>query len=84
MSATADRLTGALADRYRLEGELGQGGPERTRGGGMATVHPSDDLRHTRRVALRVLNLSRTSGSVPPHASVSPSTTASRSPQPAP
>jgi tRNA A-37 threonylcarbamoyl transferase component Bud32 len=37
----------ALADRYRLERELGQGG--------MATVYLSHDLRHERKVAIKVL-----------------------------
>jgi Tol biopolymer transport system component len=47
MSALADRLSAALADRYRIERELGQGG--------MATVFLAEDLRHHRRVAIKVL-----------------------------
>ena len=42
-----ERLTTALADRYRIERELGQGG--------MATVYLAHDLRHDRQVALKVL-----------------------------
>ncbi|HTR21414.1 MAG TPA: protein kinase [Gemmatimonadales bacterium] len=41
------RLTAALADRYRIERELGQGG--------MATVYLAQDLKHDRKVALKVL-----------------------------
>ena len=40
-------LAAALADRYRIERELGQGG--------MATVYLAEDLRHKRRVAVKVL-----------------------------
>jgi serine/threonine-protein kinase len=40
-------LERALADRYRLEGELGAGG--------MATIYLAQDIRHGRRVALKVL-----------------------------
>ena len=40
-------LTTALADRYRIERSLGQGG--------MATVYLARDLRHERNVALKVL-----------------------------
>jgi serine/threonine-protein kinase len=42
-----ERLSTALADRYRIERELGQGG--------MATVYLAEDLRHKRKVALKVL-----------------------------
>ena len=42
-----DRLSAALADRYRLERELGQGG--------MATVYLAHDLKHDRNVAIKVL-----------------------------
>jgi serine/threonine-protein kinase len=40
-------LAAALADRYRIEREAGQGG--------MATVYLAQDVRHDRRVALKVL-----------------------------
>jgi len=41
------RLNAALEGRYRIEGEVGRGG--------MATVYRADDLRHGRKVALKVL-----------------------------
>src|SRR5688572_27184707 len=41
------RLNNALSDRYRIERELGQGG--------MATVFLAEDLKHKRKVALKVL-----------------------------
>jgi serine/threonine-protein kinase len=47
MTDILDRLTAALAGRYRLERELGQGG--------MATVYLAEDLKHHRRVAVKVL-----------------------------
>jgi len=42
-----DQLKSALADRYAIERELGQGG--------MATVYLARDLKHERAVALKVL-----------------------------
>ena len=47
MNVPSDRLTAALADRYRIERELGQGG--------MATVYLAEDLKHRRKVAVKVL-----------------------------
>jgi eukaryotic-like serine/threonine-protein kinase len=47
MSAVVERLAAALADRYRIEHELGAGG--------MATVYLAEDLKHRRRVAVKVL-----------------------------
>jgi Tol biopolymer transport system component/tRNA A-37 threonylcarbamoyl transferase component Bud32 len=44
---TLDRLSAALADRYRIERPLGQGG--------MATVYLAQDLKHDRQVAIKVL-----------------------------
>lgn len=41
------RLAAALADRYRFERELGQGG--------MSTVYLAEDLKHHRKVAVKVL-----------------------------
>ena len=44
---TIERLRSALAVRYRIERELGAGG--------MATVYLAQDLKHDRKVALKVL-----------------------------
>jgi serine/threonine protein kinase/tetratricopeptide (TPR) repeat protein len=47
MASPLDRLRNALAGRYRIERELGQGG--------MATVYLAYDERHHRQVAVKVL-----------------------------
>ena len=47
MSDQLDRLKSALADRYAIEHELGSGG--------MATVYLAEDLKHHRKVAVKVL-----------------------------
>src|SRR6187402_2510806 len=44
----AGRLSDALKERYRIERELGQGG--------MATVFLAEDVRHHRKVAIKVLH----------------------------
>ena len=41
------RLNTALEGRYRIDSELGEGG--------MATVYLADDIKHERKVALKVL-----------------------------
>jgi eukaryotic-like serine/threonine-protein kinase len=46
-SGVAARLNSALSDRYRIERQLGQGG--------MATVYLAADLKHDRKVAIKVL-----------------------------
>ncbi|MBL0169826.1 MAG: protein kinase [Gemmatimonadaceae bacterium] len=48
MTETLTRLQRALADRYRLDRELGAGG--------MATVYLAHDLKHDRDVAIKVLH----------------------------
>ena len=48
MADTVTRLASSLIDRYRLERELGQGG--------MATVYLAEDLKHGRKVAIKVLH----------------------------
>jgi serine/threonine protein kinase len=47
MGGGQEPLAEALADRYRIERELGQGG--------MATVYLAEDVRHQRKVAVKVL-----------------------------
>jgi serine/threonine-protein kinase len=47
MTDLSDRLSAALADRYRIERELGAGG--------MATVYLAHDVKHKRKVAVKVL-----------------------------
>ena len=47
MSDATERLNAALEGRYAIERELGEGG--------MATVYLADDLKHERKVALKVL-----------------------------
>jgi serine/threonine-protein kinase len=49
MSDIADRLDAALEGRYRIEQALGEGG--------MATVYLAHDVKHDRKVALKVLKL---------------------------
>jgi serine/threonine-protein kinase len=48
MTDSLAALTTGLADRYRIERELGRGG--------MATVYLAEDVRHQRKVALKVLH----------------------------
>ena len=47
MPAITSRLSTALADRYKIERHLGEGG--------MATVYLAHDLKHDRKVAVKVL-----------------------------
>ena len=47
MAEVTEQLSTALADRYRIERRLGEGG--------MATVYLAEDLKHGRKVALKVL-----------------------------
>ena len=47
MTEALDRLKSVLADRYAIEREIGAGA--------MATVYLADDLKHRRKVAVKVL-----------------------------
>ncbi len=53
MTEITSRLSTALADRYKIERHLGEGG--------MATVYLAEDVKHKRKVALKVLK----PGSIP-------------------
>jgi serine/threonine-protein kinase len=48
MSDLIQRVREALADRYAVESEIGRGG--------MATVFLAEDLKHHRKVAIKVLH----------------------------
>jgi serine/threonine protein kinase/Tfp pilus assembly protein PilF len=47
VTAVPERLQAAVADRYRIEEEIGRGG--------MAAVYLAEDLKHGRKVAIKVL-----------------------------
>ncbi|HZI77348.1 MAG TPA: serine/threonine-protein kinase, partial [Gemmatimonadales bacterium] len=47
MTAVPEQLRDAIADRYRIEEEIGRGG--------MAKVYLAEDLKHGRKVAIKVL-----------------------------
>ncbi|MEO5816103.1 MAG: protein kinase [Gemmatimonadaceae bacterium] len=51
MASGTDEFSDALADRYRIEREIGAGG--------MAVVYLAEDLKHGRRVAIKVLREDR-------------------------
>ena len=48
MTVSTERFTAVFSDRYRIERELGRGG--------MATVYLAHDIRHDRKVAIKVLH----------------------------
>ncbi|MDQ3081210.1 MAG: serine/threonine protein kinase, partial [Gemmatimonadota bacterium] len=48
MTDVSARITATVAERYRIERELGAGG--------MATVYLAEDIRHRRKVAIKVLH----------------------------
>ena len=47
MNDSVNRLASALADRYKIDREIGAGG--------MATVYLAEDVKHHRQVAVKVL-----------------------------
>ncbi len=47
VNGSVDRLAKALSDRYEIQEEIGAGG--------MATVYLAHDLKHNRKVAVKVL-----------------------------
>jgi serine/threonine protein kinase len=57
VSDITTRLRSALEDRYRIEEEIGRGGA--------ATVYLAEDLKHTRKVAIKVLRPGTPSGYEP-------------------
>ena len=48
MTDVFERLKSALADQYAIDREIGRGG--------MASVFPATDVRHKRKVAIKVLH----------------------------
>ena len=54
----AERLRAAIAERYRIEEEIGRGGT--------ATVYLAEDLKHARKVAIKVLRPSQIPGGYEP------------------
>src|SRR5918995_1263354 len=58
LPAFPERLRAAVADRYRIEEEIGHGG--------MAAVYRAEDLKHARKVAIKVLAPSNASQSYEP------------------
>ncbi len=57
MTEITSRLSTALADRYKIESHLGEGG--------MATVYLAEDLKHKRKVAVKVLKAELAARAIP-------------------